>query len=486
MPDPERNLLNPRIRIIQTYGLWLVDMICIVLSYELATNIRYYGNDDWGDRTLHYLVCVIFLLFCTVTNFFIDWNRNFLIRGSFKELMSILRFNALMIPVSLALVFFLKWAYILSRSVILNFAWINTLLMLLVHIVLKKLLRRVITTDSLVSRVVVIASADVMNETLVSLLTADDLNLKIVGVAYTGDAPAERQGNGSDPVMLDTVPVFSGLDRLTASLTTMSFDEVLINTPSLTVTELKDVIAGFEEMGVVCHYCMNLPDIGEAVTQVESIGGHTVVSYTRFRTSYKRLMIKRAADIAGGLAGLVLTGILTIFIAPAIKLDSSGPVFFSQTRVGRNGRRFRIYKFRSMYKDAEQRKKELEARNEVDGLMFKIEDDPRVTRVGAFLRRTSLDEFPQFWNVLKGDMSLVGTRPPTEEEFERYDEHYRRRLSMTPGLTGLWQVSGRSDITDFDEVVKLDLQYIDNWSLSLDFKILLQTVGTVLFGRGAR
>ena len=139
-----------------------------------------------------------------------------------------------------------------------------------------------------------------------------------------------------------------------------------------------------------------------------------------------------------------------------------------------------------MYQDAEERLKDLQSQNEVEGLMFKMENDPRITKVGRFIRKTSLDEFPQFLNILKGDMSLVGTRPPTEREFEQYDEHYRRRLSMTPGLTGLWQVSGRSDIDNFDDVVKLDLQYIDNWSLSLDFKILLQTVGVVLFHKGAK
>jgi len=167
-------------------------------------------------------------------------------------------------------------------------------------------------------------------------------------------------------------------------------------------------------------------------------------------------------------------------------LESPGPVFFGQTRIGKNGRRFTFYKFRSMYQDAEQRKKELMAKNEVHGLMFKMENDPRITKVGRFIRKTSIDELPQFWNILKGDMSLVGTRPPTVDEFERYEAKHKCRLSMTPGLTGLWQVSGRSDIKDFDEVVQLDMQYIDNWSILKDIKILLLTVGIVITGKGSR
>ena len=156
------------------------------------------------------------------------------------------------------------------------------------------------------------------------------------------------------------------------------------------------------------------------------------------------------------------------------------------TGIGKNGRRFKIYKFRSMYVDAEERKKELEAQNEMQGLMFKMENDPRITKVGKFIRKTSIDELPQFFNILKGDMSLVGTRPPTESEFEQYNSHYRRRISMTPGLTGLWQISGRSDIVDFDEVVRLDLEYIDNWTIGLDIKILFQTVWVVIAGRGSK
>ena len=219
---------------------------------------------------------------------------------------------------------------------------------------------------------------------------------------------------------------------------------------------------------------------------IESFGDYTVVTYTRFRSSYKRLLIKRCIDILGGLVGLIITGIFYPFVAIAIKLDSKGPVLFSQVRIGRNGRRFKIYKFRSMYIDAEERKRELEKQNEMQGLMFKMENDPRITKVGKFIRKTSIDELPQFYNVLTGDMSLVGTRPPTEDEFEKYNQYYRRRISMTPGLTGMWQVSGRSEIEDFDDVVKYDLQYIDNWSLTLDIKILFKTIWVVLAGRGSK
>ena len=184
--------------------------------------------------------------------------------------------------------------------------------------------------------------------------------------------------------------------------------------------------------------------------------------------------------------GLMITAVVTIILGPLIKLESPGPLFFSQKRVGRNGRIFKIYKFRSMYADAEERKKELMDQNEMDGLMFKMTDDPRITKIGKFIRKTSLDELPQFWNVLKGDMSLVGTRPPTVDEFEQYEGYHKRRLSMTPGLTGVWQVSGRSDITDFEEIVSMDVEYITNWSLKRDIEIILKTVQVVLHSDGAR
>ena len=204
--------------------------------------------------------------------------------------------------------------------------------------------------------------------------------------------------------------------------------------------------------------------------------------------------MKRVMDILGAIVGLVFCFFFVITIGPIIFISSPGPIFFSQVRIGKNGKRFKLYKFRSMYMDAEKKKKELMEKNEMQGLMFKMKDDPRIigsgpdgTRhgIGWFIRKTSIDEFPQFWNVMKGDMSLVGTRPPTEDEWKQYEAHHRARLAVKPGITGLWQISGRSDIKDFEEVVALDLQYMKEWSIGRDIEILWKTVVAVLTMRGS-
>ena len=213
--------------------------------------------------------------------------------------------------------------------------------------------------------------------------------------------------------------------------------------------------------------------------------GSPVITMNGTHMSITDEILKRCLDIAGALVGCVLALIAMALIAIPLKLESPGPLLFKQKRVGLNGRIFNIYKIRSMYVDAEARKAELMKHNEMNGLMFKMENDPRITRVGRFIRKTSLDELPQFFNVLMGDMSLVGTRPPTLDEYEHYKSHHKRRLSMKPGITGLWQVSGRSEIEDFEEVVRLDVQYIDEWSLWLDIKLLLRTVAVVFSRRGA-
>ena len=214
--------------------------------------------------------------------------------------------------------------------------------------------------------------------------------------------------------------------------------------------------------------------------------------------SIRAQLEKRLLDILGGIAGCILTGILYLLLAPRIKKESPGPVFFTQTRIGKNGKPFKLYKFRSMYLDAEERKKELMSQNHIgNGLMFKMEFDPRVignkidengnrtTGIGEFIRKYSLDEFPQFYNVLKGDMSLVGPRPPTQEEVRLYEARHRMRLATKPGITGMWQVNGRSNVLDFEEVVRLDASYINEWSIWLDLKILLKTVLVVFKKEGS-
>jgi exopolysaccharide biosynthesis polyprenyl glycosylphosphotransferase len=222
-----------------------------------------------------------------------------------------------------------------------------------------------------------------------------------------------------------------------------------------------------------------------AKTYVEDMDGLPMLTYSTTPEDVGKLFCKRAFDLTAVLVGLIIISPLLLIISLGVRISSSGPVFFKQRRIGLNGRVFWCYKFRSMVQNAEALQEQLETQNELSGPVFKIKKDPRVTTIGYWLRKYSLDELPQLYNVLRGDLSLVGPRPPIVDEVRRYEPWQRRRLSMRPGITGIWQVEGRSRIAEFDEWVKLDLQYIDNWSLTLDMKILLKTIPTVLSGRGA-
>ncbi len=255
-------------------------------------------------------------------------------------------------------------------------------------------------------------------------------------------------------------------------------------------TNNKDLINDLESMGITVS--VNISSLEEIIndTDYKNLNctisyGHPMATFSPIIQNYKSLVIKWAFDIFASFLGCLLSLPIILIVAIPLKLESKGPLFFKQNRVGKNGRIFKMYKLRSMYNDAEKRKAELMENNQINGLMFKMDNDPRITKVGKFIRKTSIDELPQFFNVLKGDMSLVGTRPPTVDEFEQYENHHKRRLSMRPGITGMWQTSGRSNIKDFEKIVELDLQYIDNWSLGLDVKLLLKTVGVVFRKDGA-
>ncbi len=471
--------MNQKNKIVEVYGLWFADLVAIGVSFVLATYIRFGNFRDMGDKGIHFQVCLVLLLFCTIYTFFIDWNRNFLKRSIKKELYEIAKYHVIMMLVVQMVMYFLKWADVFSRLVMIYFPIINIALTFLLHFMIKKAMQLHYRSELSRIKVLVITHREMADEVLERLQDTLEINYQIVGIACPG------AGTGKDGE-IDGIPVMIVGDNFMENVTLMALDEVFIYAPELKQKQIQRILNGFDVMGVDCHYCIELPGTQPGRSKIDSFGGYSVITYTRFQSSYKRLLIKRVMDIVGGLVGLFITMVFFPFVALAIKLDSPGPVMFSQIRIGRNGRRFKIYKFRSMYIDAEERKKELEAQNEIQGLMFKIENDPRITRVGKFIRKTSIDELPQFYNVVKGDMSLVGTRPPTADEFEKYNQYYRRRISMTPGLTGLWQVSGRSDIEDFDDVVKYDLEYIDSWSLTLDIKILLRTVWVVLAGRGSK
>ncbi len=447
--------MNRKMKLIESYLLLLTDLFSIALTYMAAILIRYRKFSRVMEPELHFVVCIGFLLFCTIYSFMFDWNREFIKRGVLVEFIAVTKFNVFMELSVMAFLFMLQRSADVSRLVMGYFAILNIFVVWFVRLAMKKALRVWFTAKSNIVKIMIITKDAAMEKTLSKLKAAMDINYEIVALACVDK---DRKGE-----TVEGVAVNANRKNVLSLARQMPLDEVFISLPDEDMAYVKHIIYDLESMGVACHY-----------------------TYSINHFDYRRMIVKRLIDIVGGLVGCLITIVITPFVALAIRLDSPGPVLFAQTRIGKNGRRFKIYKFRSMYTDAEARKKELEALNEMQGLMFKMENDPRITKVGKFIRKTSIDELPQFFNIVKGDMSLVGTRPPTEGEFEQYNSHYRRRISMTPGLTGLWQISGRSEIVDFDEVVKLDLEYIDNWTLGLDIKILFQTVWVVLTGKGSK
>ena len=472
------NSYNKKYQLIETYAVLLIDLICVSLSYFVAYLMRFGVFDGIRSRDRWLQVYLFCLFFCLLYNFTTDGYRHFFKRGYFEEFLFVFKYNIVMFLVVSAGVYALRMELDFSRLVLGYFVVINLFLSYGVRLLFKRLMRSYYRKSYSSDKILVVTTSDELEKVMDHIKKDHAWSYEIIGIALM-----DRSAVGE---MVENIPIVADKDGLIDVAMQRAIDVVFIHYPEAKNGELENMIQSFLAMGVICHNCVERFGLENQLSRVGQFASFPVLTYSLSDIDYRRRIIKRLMDIAGGLVGLVFTGIITPFVALAIKLDSRGPVLFSQIRIGRNGRRFRIYKFRSMYIDAEGRKAELMKQNEMNGLMFKMDKDPRITRVGAFLRKTSIDELPQFWNVLKGDMSLVGTRPPTVDEFENYNIYYRRRLSITPGLTGMWQVSGRSDIKDFDEVVKLDLQYIDEWSLRKDVKILLMTVWVVLFRRGSK
>lgn len=262
-------------------------------------------------------------------------------------------------------------------------------------------------------------------------------------------------------------------------------DLVIFSVNHIARKKIEHLIEAFSEMGIDSLITIDSFAIETLETKLEDFGTTNVIRLSPRLFTDGELLLKRLMDIAGALVGCFICIIFGLIVAPLIFLEDPGPIIFKQKRVGRNGKFFYIYKFRSMYQDAEAKLQTLKDQNEMQGFMFKMKNDPRITKIGKILRKTSIDELPQFFNVLEGSMSLIGTRPPTVDEYNQYSAHHKRRISIKPGITGLWQVSGRSEITDFEEIVRLDCFYIDHWSITGDIKILLKTFAAVFTGKGS-
>ncbi len=305
-----------------------------------------------------------------------------------------------------------------------------------------------------------------------------ELGLKVVGLI---DEDQSKVGNA-----IENYKVLGTFDDLLPVLKDRVVDYAVFIVPRSSLNKIENALVQCELVGVTASVAMDLFNLNFTVGKETNLMGIPMITFEMTPHSVTAVVVKRMIDIVISALALIIISPVYLAIAILIKATSPGPVYFVQERCGLNNRRFKLYKFRTMVVDAESKLDDLLAYNEVKGHAFKMDNDPRITKIGNFLRTFSLDELPQLWNVLLGDMSLVGPRPPLPREVKQYDPWHQRRLSMRPGITCLWQVGGRSRITDFDQWVKMDLEYIDNWSVSLDVKILLKTIPAVLSTRGAK
>lgn len=452
------------------------DCLCIAISLFLMDSIwhDYIKHISRGGASYSRLVMIsmaVYLLVFLFTRSFGD----FYIRGYLLEFWSVIKANVLMILGITLILFFLQMGKSYSRMVFILFPIANCIFMWIARLILKRMLPYVYTKMVAKRNVIIVGTTAFVKDIVKELGITKDYSVELVGMSLTDGASAEE---------IEGIKSISEIDELTDFCRSASVDEVVVEIDDDNRDKLLPIMDELAGAGIIIKYRSKLPRFSAVGCQaVGRAGDYLVATYATRSVSTGNVLVKRSFDIFAGAIGSIVTLILAIFIAPAIKIESKGPVFFAQKRVGKNGRIFTIYKFRSMYADAEERKAELLKHNEMDGLMFKIEDDPRITKVGKFLRKTSIDEFPQFFNVFTGDMSMVGTRPPTLDEFEKYNLDQKGRLSFRPGLTGLWQVSGRNDVTDFDEIVALDKEYIRNWSPIYDLKIMLKTVPVMFSGK---
>ena len=488
----------------------LLDAACLALSLFLAYYAYYYFTyhklfellaDDLYRNIL--ILLVLIDVFVAVV---LNTMHNVMHRGYFIEFSQTIKQVLLVFGAEILLLFIMKLSGTYSRVILSLTTVFHLAFSYFTRLLWKHLVRLYSGQREKRSMILVCAESDV--EKVLSRSSSED------EAGFNGVVLTDRNAAGETVCGL---PVVAALSDAAQYICREWVDEVFLFTDMAGLDAVQELESETEgepehapEQGTVAALVFACRQMAVPVhirvplgghkgrSFVEKVNGFNVITMTANYASPLQLFLKRLMDFTGGLIGSVFALLIVLIFGPVIRKKSPGPVLFKQERIGQNGKHFRIYKLRTMYLDAEDRKNEFLDQNRVeDGMMFKLDFDPRIigneilpdgtkkTGIGEWLREHSLDEFPQFWNVLIGNMSLVGTRPPTVDEWEKYAYHHRARLSFKPGITGLWQVSGRSKITDFEEVVRLDTEYIEHWDLGLDLRILLKTITAVLRRDGA-
>ncbi len=468
----------------------LILQFCFNISYWVLIQFgNLYVSDYYRHRAFLLILCQI------VVDFFSTTYKNILRRKRSDELLAVIKYSIYVAFVYMATILTIgRSARFSAKFFIMTFGLFIVLSFIFHQINKKRIFRR--SSDGIKGgkrSIVLFTSGKLVNKVMKSLTDKTIYHDYFVsGIVLLDDDKYDPDGIGKITIIKNDE---EALQRIARGWV----DEIFLYQPN-DLPYPKETIDALLDMGLKVHYTVdafNSSDWGKI--DIEKIGSYKVLTNSMNIAPVGQLIMKRLMDLVVSVIGCVFTILLIPILGSLIYYADPGPIFFVQERIGKNGKKFRMYKFRTMYLNAEERKKELMDKNDFgSNLMFKMDDDPRIlgsskknkkgkpAGIGNFLRNTSLDELPQFFNVIKGDMSLCGTRPPTVDEWNRYDLHHRARMSIKPGITGMWQVSGRSDIKDFEEVVRLDREYIDNWSLWLDIKILAKTLIVVLKQKGTK
>ncbi len=458
------------------YKFAIGDFFCLYLPFLLPFASGTMTKNNYGTYLQLALMIGVCFYFYILLN---DAYKNIYCRSCLQEMKAVLFMISSIYGWVILFTFVLKTTAMYSRINLVLMYLLTLVLSCLIRCVFRSIGKKRLKNREYVRKGVIFTFSDRLDELENIITTVQENDCKVYSFKWVVVLDNPHANECKIPRLSSKEAAFKYIQRNVV-------DDVLIfaNHYNELIYEIEETCIS---MGVVVHYVL-----GERKTKypkkeiIEEFGPYKIVTSGINVINARQLFLKRLIDICGSLVGLLITGICFLFVAPMIYIQSPGPIFYAQTRVGANGRPFKIYKFRSMYPDAEKRKAELMAQNKMDGLMFKMDNDPRIIKgIGHFIRSSSIDELPQMWNVLKGDMSLVGTRPPTIDEFKAYNFHHKSRLAMKPGITGLWQISGRSEVTNFEDVVALDNQYISNWRMMSDVKILFKTVMVVIGRSGA-